>query len=190
MFIYIFFLEWPILWSPRILTFSPGTLCILQPCLLNFILANVALYLTLTSVAQVSLSQSWCRQHWYVVDYYACISLTFWWNKVIRCNDVCINTIAAFRCRSTHNKGGVLIMFNHSKHAVHASNTKNSVPFSQKIRISITDTNSLMLFREVIAVYSENLTDSLNTLYELNSGSLKRRRCGIYRPLHFKGLTI
>jgi hypothetical protein len=46
---------------------------------------------------------------------------------------------------------------------INLSNIKNSILPSQKTRcISITNTSCSMLFREVIAVYSDN-TESINT---------------------------
>jgi hypothetical protein len=73
------------------------------------------------------------------------------------------------------NKTGIIIMFNTSKHAVHVSNTENSIPFSQENHQQVG---------EIIAVCSENLTVSLNTLYARNSGYLKQSCC-IYEPLLF-----
>jgi hypothetical protein len=47
---------------------------------------------------------------------------------------------------------------------------KNSVRTSQETHyVSATRTNRSMLFRETIAVYSENHTEHINTLYGLNA---------------------
>jgi hypothetical protein len=45
----------------------------------------------------------------------------------------------------------------------------NSSPYLKKISISVSKINWLMLFEEIIAVYSENHTKSINTLCEQNA---------------------
>jgi hypothetical protein len=58
---------------------------------------------------------------------------------------------------------------------------KNSVPTSKKTqRVSIIKINWLMLFREIIAVYSENHMESINTLCEQNVELLNVKAGGRY----------
>jgi hypothetical protein len=46
---------------------------------------------------------------------------------------------------------------------------KNSVRTSQETHVSATETNGLMLLREIIAVYCENYTEHTNTLCGQNT---------------------
>jgi hypothetical protein len=50
---------------------------------------------------------------------------------------------------------------------------KNSVRTSQETHyVSATNTHRLMLFRETVAVYCENHTEHINTLYGQNAGKI------------------
>jgi hypothetical protein len=46
---------------------------------------------------------------------------------------------------------------------------KNSAPISKKTHVSITKVNWLMLFTEIIAIYSENHTKPINTFCGQNA---------------------
>jgi hypothetical protein len=48
-------------------------------------------------------------------------------------------------------------------------------------RISITRNDWLMLFRELIAVYSKNHMKPINTLCGLSAGLVNVKACGTYR---------
>jgi hypothetical protein len=54
---------------------------------------------------------------------------------------------------------------------------KNSFPTAKKTKhFTITKTSSLVLFKEIIAVYSENYTNPINTPYGQSVQLLKVRR--------------
>jgi hypothetical protein len=57
----------------------------------------------------------------------------------------------------------------------------NSVRTAKKTpRFTITKINWLQLFREIIAVYSENYTEKINILFEENAESLNLKVGGSY----------
>jgi hypothetical protein len=63
----------------------------------------------------------------------------------------------------------------------HLNNIKNSGRTSKKTQhVSITKINYLMLFKEIIAVYSENHMKPINTLCGQNAELLIVKECGTY----------
>jgi hypothetical protein len=65
---------------------------------------------------------------------------------------------------------------------------KKSVHTSYRTpHFTITKNNSLMLFKEIIAVYSENLAKSINTKCSITDC---QRRWFIYLPLGLKRVNI
>jgi hypothetical protein len=58
---------------------------------------------------------------------------------------------------------------------------KNSVRTSERTpHFTITKINWLTLFKEIIAVYSENYNELINTLYRQNAGLIIVKTRGIY----------